>query len=253
MSTLFDETKPVSDQTVSVDGVVTNPTSAMEQLVGEGKKFKDVEALALGKVESDKFVTDLQAKLNEATSKLGEQDYAKTLLEQLQNASTKTNTVNPVDNTVSAKPEDDTLFKASEEDLKNLVEKTLKDRDAKSTADNNLKIVRDTLQKEYGTEATAKLKAVAAELGLTESYIDTIAAQSPTALFKMIGQSTKEFQPNTSTTVRTEGVNLSSTNQRNSAFYSDMYKTNRKQWSSLEVQNQMVADAAKLGNAFYKP
>ena len=253
MSTLFDETKPVSDQTVvNEDGTVTTPT-ATEQLVGEGKKFKDIEALALGKVASDKFVTDLQAKLSEANTKLTEQDYAKTLLDQLQNASTNTNSVKPVGDQVSTEPKDDTLFKASEEDLRNLVEKTLEDRAVKSKADSNLKIVREALEKEYGTEATAKLKAVATELGLTESYIDTIAAQSPAAIFQLIGKATKEFQPNVNTTVRTEGVNLSSTNKRNSKFYSDMYKTDRKAWSSLEVQNQMVADAAKLGADFYKP
>jgi len=254
-NTLFDDPKPVDTQTVvNDDGTVTTPT-AIEQLVGEGKKFKDVESLALGKVESDKFVAKLQADLNEVTSKLSEQDYAKNLLEQLQtNTSTKTNTVNPVvQDPVSAKPEDDTLFKASEENLKNLVEKTLKDREVQSKADANLKVVRDALEKEYGTEATNKLKAVASELGLTESYIDTIASQSPAAIFKMIGQADKEFQPNVNTTVRTEGVNLTSTNQRNSKFYSDMYKQDRKAWSSLEVQNQMVADAAKLGDAFYKP
>jgi hypothetical protein len=253
MSTLFDDPKPVDTQAVVTDPAVTIPT-ATEQLVGEGKKFKDVESLALGKVESDKFVTDLQAQLSEVKSKLGEQDYAKTLLEQLQNASTNANPVKPVvQEPVSTEPKDDTLFKASEEDLRNLVEKTFEDREVKSKADNNLKIVREALEKEYGTEATAKLKAVATELGLTESYIDTIAAQSPAAIFQLIGKATKEFQPNVNTTVRTEGVNLSSTNQRNSKFYSDLYKSNRKSWSSLEVQNQMVADATKLGTDFYKP
>ena len=253
MSTLFDNPKPVDTQTVVTDPAVTIPT-AVEQLVGVGKKFKDLEALALGKVESDKFVTDLQTQLNEVKSKLTEQDNAKNLLDQLQNASTNTNTVKPVEDPVSTKLEDNTLSKASEDDLRNLVDKALKDREVQSKADDNLKIVRDALEKEYGTEATAKLKAVASELGLTESYIDTIASQSPAAIFQLIGKANKEFQPNVNTTVRTEGVNLSSTNdKRNAKFYSDMYKENRKEWSSLEMQNQMVADATKLGSDFYKP
>ena len=252
MSTLFDDPKPVENQTVVTDSVVTTPT-AIEQLVGDGKKFKDVEALALGKVESDKYVTDLQNQLSEATGKLTEQDYAKNLLDQLQAQGTNTNPVNPVETIVSTKPDDNTPSKASEDDLRNLVEKALEDREVKSKADKNLQIVREALEKEYGTEATNKLKAVASELGLTESYIDTIASQSPAAIFQLIGTASKEFQPSVNTTVRTEGVNLSSTNKRNSKFYSDLYKQDRKTWSSLEVQNQMVEDAAKLGSDFYKP
>ena len=49
-----------STSTHTTEGSSTPTTDALAELVGEGKKFKDIAALAVGKVESDKFIDRLK-------------------------------------------------------------------------------------------------------------------------------------------------------------------------------------------------
>src|SRR4051812_39958036 len=45
------------------------PAVRAEDLVGEGKKFKDIDALAAGKLESDRFIEQLKAEKADAEAR----------------------------------------------------------------------------------------------------------------------------------------------------------------------------------------
>lgn len=64
MSNLFD--------TVSDDEIVTLDDSVdyVAELVGEGKKFREIKDLAKGKVESDRYIEVLTKKLDDAVKEL---------------------------------------------------------------------------------------------------------------------------------------------------------------------------------------
>ena len=55
MSTLFDNTE-VDNEDVNLDTEVT-----LEDLVGEGKKYRDPNALAKSRVEADRYIKKLEA------------------------------------------------------------------------------------------------------------------------------------------------------------------------------------------------
>ena len=64
-------TNPLFDPTTIDPATIENP---LETLVGEGKKFKDADALARAAIEKDRFILQLQAENAQMrTSLKGEQ------------------------------------------------------------------------------------------------------------------------------------------------------------------------------------
>ena len=64
--TMFNSEEEANQPDPSSQTVPTNENpSSVGELVGEGKKFSDVESLAKGKLESDKHVENLENQIKE--------------------------------------------------------------------------------------------------------------------------------------------------------------------------------------------
>jgi hypothetical protein len=228
--------------------------SFLAQLVeAKGENWKDPEVLAKGKLESDKYIQELERQIAELKEDVTKEDYAAKILQEIRDKATASNTVNqslPNDNNVGTKEEGTPQPTLSEEDLKSLVEKTLLEREAKATVDQNLSTVEKELEAKFGTEAGSVVKAKAEELGIGLAKLEEIAKESPTAFFALIGEKRQPTSTMLSGTVRTEGANFTQSTERDWSYYQKLRRENKKLYYTPKVQRQLMEDKARLGDKF---
>lgn len=247
----------VTEQTTQPEQAVTETTAPQESYVAKlveakGENWKDPEVLAKGKLEADNYIKELEVQLQQMREDMNKQDYAKTLLDQLQNKAadpTTAKTAMPNNNT-GGTSEGNTNPDLSEEALKSLVEKTLTAREQENTVKQNLAIVDQELENSYGTEAKAVVMKKAGELGISIQRMQELAAESPSAFFALIGEPKKSFNPMVQGSVRTEGVNMQASTERNWTYYQKLRRENKNLYYTPKIQQQLIEDKMRLGDKF---
>ena len=167
----------------------TNPeANVLETLVGEGKKFSDVEALARGKAEADLYIEQLKAelqktqtvdtKLDELMTRLAEQEKYKSAEAQGQSSAVPQgqNSGTP-DTTPSFKPED----------VEALVKQTLEQEQGNRTKAQNLNMVESTMHQNFGDRAGDVVSTKARELGMSTQELQAMAETTPKAFLALVG------------------------------------------------------------------
>lgn len=229
------------------DSQVTIPDNALETLVGDGKKFKDVEALAKGKFESDIFIDTLKT---EGRSKDAEiqrlQDELKTRV-TMQEFIDKVNERGLPDD----QPHDPSRTqKVQEVDIDKLLDNKLQQLSKKAQAEQNISSVQAELDKVWGANAKAKLRERAKELNISQEFLQSVAETSPKAfleLIKPVSNTTNDnYVPASTVSVSTPPVG-----QRNQAWYEKEMKKDKKLRLDPTFQKQMYRDAMKMGASFF--
>lgn len=247
-----------TEQTTQAEQQTTETTPPQDSFVAKlveakGENWKDPEVLAKGKLEADNYISELESQLAQMREDMSKQDYAKSLLDQLQNKAadpTTAKTAMPNNNNNGGTSDGNTNPNLSEDDLKSLVEQTLTAREQETTVKSNLAIVDQELEKSYGTEAKATIQKKAQELGISLERMQEIAAESPTAFFSLIGEPKKSFNPMVQGSVRTEGVNMQASTDRNWDYYQKLRRENRNLYYTPKVQRQLMEDKNRLGSKF---
>mgnify|MGYP001588332880 FL=1 len=242
------------------------PASYLEALVGDGKKFADLEALAKGKYESDnKFVPQLLQEAKQRDAELLE------LREQLKVAKTMEEFMDKIESR-SRTPNQDTPGDGdgdpngaaphnaapSEQTIAELVRKSLAEVRSRATAMQNLQTTAQALKDAWGPDYIQTLNAKRQELGLTEDFMNDVAARSPKALLNLVGVQ-KEASPNShlpprSTQVPQGGYQAAPTRpvRKNRAYYNEMLKKDRAKYYSPDVQAEKMRMAVTMGADFDK-
>lgn len=157
----------------------------LDQLVGEGKKFKTVEDLVKSYTHSQSYIEQLQGENSglreELSTRQGAEDLFRKIVENKPepaqpDAAPKVSEPNPV-----GEPE--------KVDLAQLVRAELEAHSVQQRQAENAKTVLEGLVKHFGSEEEAQ-KAVqekAAELGVTTQFLQDVALKSPTAFFNTVG------------------------------------------------------------------
>lgn len=238
----------------------TSTSGVLQELVGNDKKFKTIDDLAKGKLESDRFIAKLESENKElrelvtkAQARLEETERRTLFLERVtsehrdtsEHGSSTKEPAQPIpgDKTTSIRA-------LSQDDVIKLVEE--RERDKMQQA--NLETVDRTLTKEFGAEAKDLISRKAAELGLPLEYLVNTAKASPTAFYNLIG-----LQPtsnrNASLTSRVNGSQTMPTSGiRNQAYYEKL-KTSMGAWkfaTDRSLQLQMHKDMAALGDRYFE-
>ena len=226
--------------------------SFLDKLVqAKGENWRDPETLAKGKLEADGYIKNLEDQLASMREDIKKQDYQNEILTQLQNKATETSAVNPeVPNDNTSVNTQNTTGVVNEEDLKSLVEKTLNQRELQAKVQTNLELVDKELEGSFGTEAKAQIEKKATELGMSIDRLREIAAESPNAFFALIGENKRPVSPMVAGSVRTEGVNMQSSTERDFNYYQKLRRENRNLYYSAKTQQQMFEDKARLGEKF---
>ena len=241
--------------------IVETPTSILGDLVGEGKKFRDEEALARGKVEADAFIEKLKGENSEIRKLMaGLAQQVETLSKKAEfNSRLSGDDQNTNDPPVTRKdpvtpPTVTAPVGLSQDDVRKLMEQDRIDRTRKA----NVAAVDAALIKEFGAEASNYITQKALELGVTKEYLTMTAEQSPQALFNMIG-----FTPNASRNPtlasRQPGYSPSTGNGttaiRDKAYYDKLMKTMGavKFMYDKNIQVQLHKDMMALGDRWDSP
>ena len=257
---IFDEAKstdsqPQEQQTTETTQQETQPQASYLQKLVEtrGENWKDPEVLAKGKMEADAYIKNLEDQLSQMRDDLGKQDYAAKLLQQLEGRASASTTDKPLEsntNTSGTVTEGHTNLAVSENDLKSLVEKTLTERELQATANQNISAVDSKLQDMYGTEASNVLLNKSKELGISLERMQNLASESPSAFFTLLGKKQESFKPMTQGSVRTDGVAMQSSAQRDWSYYQKLRRENRNEYYSPKVQQQLMEDKMRMGDKF---
>lgn len=240
-SLIVDTTTPVVDQNKNY----------LEELVGEGKKFKSPEDLARGKYEADEFIRMKNAeydKLREDYLKLHEQFKAKAsmeeLVDRLSNSHTQTR-----DNTTDA----DNKPAYDPREVESLITSKYQEFETQKTAQQNFRLVQDKLQERFGDNYSSVVKQQMENLGLTREFVDELARKHPQVLLKTLGVyeqgNPDTFQSPARSSVRNDHF-APRTPKRDWAYYENMRKNNPALYTDPKTQLQMHEDAKADPAAF---
>lgn len=230
----------------------------LEELVGEGKKFKTVEDLARGKYEADMHVALKNRQLDDLTK-----DYSK--LREDYNATPKLQEV--LDQLLAAKDTSSNNNTQMNEDTRNesafdpskldsMVETKFQEIEAKRKAQENWNTVKDKLQEKLGERFPEILASQTQKLGLTADKVEELARTSPSAFFRLMGldevQSQDTFQSPPRTTQNATAFAPSTNKSRKWSDWKSLQKTQPGLFSDPKAHNQMMADIKAIGEkAFY--
>ncbi len=167
----------MSDDVFSTDNQGGTEESALDALVGEGKKFENVEALAKGKAESDEHITHIEQENAELKTKLEGSSNEATLAELIEAVKAQTKEGSEGDKTMSS------------EDLVKTIKDVLTDVTADDTKEaNRAKGNALVLKAVDGNVEAARILVAerAAAVGLTPAALAELSEQSPIAFAKLI-------------------------------------------------------------------
>lgn len=229
------------DQTPS-DAVPAPSATPLEELVGEGKKFKSVDDLARGKLESDKFIEKLQEEQRLLREDL--QKYAG--LEEKVQGLLKAQEVPAPSTPATAQPSGS----VEQPDIDQLINERLTAHEQAKLADSNFQKSQTAVMEAYGNDAVKAREAIqkrAMELGVTPEYLGQQAKQSPTAFAALMGLNAPR-QPSAQPTVgdyrsTPTGANTSP-EAGTKAYYDKLRRENPQLYYSPAIQNEVYKAAA---------
>jgi hypothetical protein len=231
----------------------SDTTSALEELVGEGKKFADNEALAKGKQDSDNFIEQLKKEKQEAMDALAE----------VQKDDVKGKTLADLVEAVKAaqKTDDEGNQPLSDEDFQERVRTIVKGdldvatRDANRDKGNSL-----VLQKVKGNVEAARLYVAerATALSTTPAKLRELSEDSPELFAKAMELDTSTAPQGTAQLPSVDTNNLQPVvveeveGHKTKAHYDRLKKEMgvHKYLDDRKLQNELMADAIALGERF---
>jgi hypothetical protein len=226
----------------------------VEELVGEGKKFKTIEDLAKGKAEADAFIAFKNREydtLKEDYLNLRKEHTAGSRLEDLitklstaqQNSSNESPSVN----------EEEKVPAFKLEDIDARVNETISRLEMQRKETANFNEVQAKLQEKLGPNYENILKQQVSDLGLSPEDVNTLAKKSPKAFFKTLGLEEQSKGDVFNAPPRSQNRSDSfspSTTKRTWNFYEKMRKENPSLYLNPKTQVQMHKDHRELGNVF---
>jgi hypothetical protein len=218
--------------------------ASVDQLVGEGKKFKTVDDLAKGKLESDAYIEQLKGELSGLRQDLTARVKLEEVLDRLTSRSSEENDEGDnrsLDNS-SSQPA------ISESELNRLIDHKITQKERERTVSQNRTQALDNLKRLYGSDYEARLEEYAATHGLDRADINYLAGKSPTALLELMGVKApveRPFTPPRSAVNTQSFSNNLAPEQGSWDYYQKMKKDNPTLYWSPKVQNQMHNDLIK--------
>ena len=244
-----------TDVLSTLQSVAGDPLAA---LVGEGKKFKDVGALAAGKIAADDFIEQLSLEnkeMRKAISELESKVTKQTTLTEVIEALNQSKGGEPSVTNPSVTPAD--ISRLVEEQVLRTTEAVA----TKTTLAANRAESNKALLAAFNNDSTAAANYVGNKiktLGLNTAQLETMAQTSPAAFAAMLGLTAKPTIP-TMPASAFSTVNANSadeakgaTGERKLSYYQNLRKTMgmAKYFRDQNVQNAYRADMNKYGEAF---
>lgn len=222
----------------------------VEELVGDGKKFKSVEDLARGKYEADLHIELKNRQFDELAAdykRLREEYNAGPALKELidQLASQKPTNTNDTQGDVGTQQP---TFDPAQ--LDSLVTTKVKELEITRKSEDNFRTVKEKLQDRYGDSFPTVIASQTQKLGLTAEKVDDLARTAPQAFFKLMGLEDKATSETFQAPPRSSQRNDSfapTVQTRKWSYYKNLVKTQPNLFSDAKAHNQMMADVKAIG------
>lgn len=227
-------------------------TSVLETLVGDGKKYSSVEALAESRIKADEYIDKLKGDLAALQAQVGSgnpstNDALEKILSELKNSNQNTVTTTDTSSNSSNQPGPS----LTEEQIVKIVERREQQRQQAQNVESCMAEVR----KVYGTKADEFLSDLAKDIGQTVDQLKALAGSSPAAFQRIANLKNNNSQgtPGVSSSVNSQAA-TSSTNSdgsvRNKAYYdAKMKEVGAKKFAfDSALQKQMHQDMIRLGD-----
>lgn len=224
----------------------------LAELVGEDKKFKDVQSLARGKYLADQTVEEMKARLDELRADYQSLQQTREAGATLKDLIDQIKTQKPSEGTFTPPAKDENV-QPKTEDIKALIKSGYEELKASETAEQNLNIVQQRLKERYGNNYQTILQEQRENLRLTNDEVNALARRSPEAFFRVMGMNEQKQDNMFQTPPRsaTRSDNFSPTNNKRTwTYYQNLKKQDRNLYYSPKIFNQMLKDAEDLGDAF---
>lgn len=229
--------------------------ATLNDLVGEGKKFKTPDDLAKAKLESDRFIEKLQNEQRELREELSKRLSVEEALKRAQEAK-------PQDREPPANPQPQPRQESPQQiDVASEVDKVLRQRQQEDSTRSNIDLVTSKLTELYGTvdKAAEVVNTRSRELGMSVEQLQKMASQNPKAFFKLIGVEDKPAQDPGATSwnraknpTAMRGATQNQTAQPGTyKYYEEIRRSDPASYFSPRVQLQMDKDAREKGEKFY--
>jgi len=241
MSTLFDNTE-VDNEDVNLDTEVT-----LEDLVGEGKKYRDPNALAKSRVEADRYIKKLEAEHKQMREELTSRQALADLVDEIKKSKKVEETSNP-------NPQGGGERKEDPQDVEELVKKLLAEKEREKSLNANQELVKSELTERFGSNFNAVVHKRAKELGVSIDYMNRLAAEAPRALLELFPKQsgvTDVFSGGTQ--IRSEAIAQRPSGDRDWNYYQKIKKENPSKYWDKNLQRQMFEDMKRLGDKFNLP
>jgi hypothetical protein len=244
----------VADEVNDVfSGQPAEEASAVDALVGDGKKFKTVEDLAKGKQESDTYIEQLRMQQEEMKNEL------ENLKAQAASATTADEVLKALKESQSEMTEQP---KMDESDLVEKVRQILQGENAEQTRLRNREQASNLLLKKAGSEEAAReyLAGRARELGTTVDKLRELGEDSPQLFAKAVDvdlsareASVSQLPGVSADAMRASGPVTEIEGTPTKAYFDKLRQDmgTAKFIADSKVQLQMVRAAEKLGSKFY--
>lgn len=226
----------------------------LEELVGEGKKFRDVNELAKGKYEADRYVNTLvqqKEQLLQDYTRLKEEYETTASLREVADRIANPPQFNNRDNTPPAN--EPPVFDPNS--LGPLVAQQVSALREQEKMQANEQVVEAKLKERFGANYGNVLKQQMEQLGLSEDYVRDMARRNPTVFFKTFDldqpQAQDPFKAPPRSSVRSDNF-APATNKRDWSFYEKMRKDQPSLYWNSKTQVQMHKDAIALGDSFHQ-
>lgn len=218
----------------------------VEQLVGEGKKFRDLQGLARGKAEADATIEMLKKKADELQQELKTRMTFADLLTELKGNKA------PQQEDVVTPPSEPQHSKLDDSDIETRLEKILAEREAKKTHETNVEKVKRVMIEQFGDDTSLVIKKKAQELNMSPADLQDLAVRSPSAFFSLVGVAPERSGDSFSAPRNQVNLGNQQTGVRNAKYYEQMKRVDSKKYFSNETTTQMIKDRATLGAKFYQ-
>lgn len=240
MSDLFAEDLiPTKDEPV-----IDVTKNYLEDLVGDGKTYADNEALARAAMEKELHIRRIEKENSVLRTNSAAQQKLEELVTKLAEARSPSTEPNRQEPDVSAPP-----IQNLEEQFEALYNK----RSAEARHATNRDHVKQVLQQNFGSNYVQRLNQVSAETGMSPEQMNALAATAPSALLKLVGvdRPAQQMSAPPVTQVNTQADFKPNKGEKTQSYYRSLLKTSRNEYLSARVQNEMMANAKRLGPAFF--
>ena len=221
--TIFEADKP--DEVVPETPVIDTPSAPvipteLQGIVGEGKKYSTLDAAYASIAPAQNHIATIEAENASLKQTLEGQRTTRELVDELRSTQANGQT--------SPAPQ------VNQQDISTLVNQELTKIDQVKTKAQNNKTVAQRFMKQYGAKGEEVYNQLATDSGLTVSDLNIIAANSPTAVFKMAGlgpQQQPQVTPTSAGSVNTQAYQAEPTGELNSKVKSFNTKDVKDAWA----------------------